>query len=168
MVNTPSEKASPALSAAPEAPGAPMRVIQPSVINVDMSAFLDGIGQISETITDKPASDWSGTTGQGGTAGVGDQSQTGMSLRDQAIANLPIPAVMQKKLELHIHEEVKKLRKQAQSIAATSRPGGAYKLNQLYARIRHLNAILSSLFEASVEVVKRLFVRVFIDKQTIQ
>lgn len=75
---------------------------------------------------------------------------------------------MQKQLAEHIRVEVKKLRKQALQISRMSRPGAAYKLNELYARIRHLNAILAELFEASMDVLKRLFVRVFIDKQTIQ
>ncbi len=168
MVNTPQEKAPSLTVAAPETASAPLKVMQPSVANVDLAVFLDGLGQITENANDKPSGDWSGTAGTGGVVATTGQAQTGMSARDQAIANLPIPVVMQKQLEEHIREEVKKLRNQAKSIAAMSRPGGAYKLNQLYARIRHLNAILASLFEASVEVVKRIFIRVFIDKQSIQ
>lgn len=166
MVNAPQEKA-PSLAAAPDIPSAAVNTVIHQPNRVDLAAFLDGIGQFTENVNDKPSGDWSGSGGSVASATTG-QAQTSMSPRDQAIANLPIPVVMQKELEQHIREEVKKLRKQAQSIAAMSRPGGAYKLNQLYARIRHLNAILASLFEASVEVVKRLFIRVFVDKQSIQ
>lgn len=165
MVNIPSEKA-PSLAVSPDAvSAAPVVVAQPKSVN--LASFMEGLGQFTENANDKPANDFSGSSG-GTAVATSGQTQGGMSARDLAIANLPIPVVMQKQLEEHIREEVKKLRKQAKLIASTSRPGGAYKLNMLYARIRRLNALLASLFEASVDVVKRLFVRVFIDKQTIQ
>ncbi|UPA22253.1 hypothetical protein K8942_04345 [Candidatus Peribacteria bacterium] len=164
MVNTPSEKA-PSLTSSPDSlSAAPVIVAQPK--SVDLTSFMEGLGQFTENANDKPANDGSGS---GGTAvKTTSQTQSGLSARDLAIANLPIPVVMQKELEQHIREEVKKLRKQAKVIASMSRPGSAYKANLLYARIRRLNALLASLFEASVEVLKRLFVRVFIDKQSIQ
>ena len=73
-----------------------------------------------------------------------------------------------KQLARHIEKEVKTLRRKVRRAARrASKPGNAHKLNELYAQIRQLNALLANLFEASYEVVKRLFVRVFIDKQTI-
>ena len=74
---------------------------------------------------------------------------------------------MQKQLEQHIRSEVKKLRKQARTIARIGKPGAAYHLNNLYARIHHLNALLAAILEASYDVLKRLFIRVFIDRQPI-
>lgn len=144
---------------------APAVVVQPT--KIEFAAFLDGISKMSDKTGEDHSGDWSGAGGSSTAVATGG-TQTGMSARDHAIANLPIPVVMQKDLQKHIRDEVTKLRKQAQSIASMSRPGGAYKLNQLYSRIRHLNAILASLFDASVDVIKRLFIRVFIDKQTIQ
>ncbi len=166
MVNAPSEKAPSLVSGQEAASAAPVVVAQPKSVN--LASFMEGLGQFTENASDNPA-DWGsgGGTGDGTMTASGGQ-QSGPSARDLAIANLPIPVVMQKQLEQHIRTEVKKLRKQAKVIAAMSKPGGAYKLNQLYARIRQLNAILASLFEASVDVLKRLFVRVFIDKQSIQ
>lgn len=162
MTNNSLEKAS-APSSSPESAASAL-VVQPS--KVEYVAFLDGISKMTENANDNPSGDWSGTAGGGVSTTNG--SQGGVSPRDHAIATIPIPVVMQKDLETHIRAEVKKLRKQALSIATMSHPGGAYKLNQLYARIRHMNAILASLFEASVDVIKRLYIRVFIDKQTIQ
>jgi hypothetical protein len=162
MTNNSLEQAT-AITTTPESASAGL-VVQPS--KVEYVAFLDGISKMTENANDNPSGDWSGAAG-GAVATTGG-SQGGISPREHAIAHLPIPVVMQKDLETHIRAEVKKLRKQALSIATMSHPGGAYKLNQLYARIRHMNAILASLFEASVEVIKRLYIRVFIDKQTIQ
>jgi hypothetical protein len=145
-------------------------VVQPMKVDNRMDAlsnFLEGINmEVSEKEGDKPGEQWSGS--QGGTAVATSQAQTGTSARSQAIANLPAPAVMQKQLEQHIRSEVKKLRKQAMSIARMSRPGAAFHLNQLYARIRSLNALLADLFDASVDVLKRMFIKVFIDKQAIE
>lgn len=151
----------------PESAPTQQIVVQPSKVQLtEFTDFLTGIGNIAET-TGGPANDGNGS-GSGTSMQATGSSQAGMSPRDLAIANLPIPIVMQKELQTHILAEVKKLRKQAKTIAAMSRPGGAYKLNQLYARIRRLNALLSSLLDASVDVIKRLFIRIFIDKQNIQ
>lgn len=165
MTNTSPEKGLSTLpSHAPET--APAVVVQPS--RVEFAGLLDGISKMSEHTGEDHSGDWSGAGGAVATTGGAQATQTGMSARDLAIANLPAPIVMQKELEKHILEEVKKLRRQAKTIARIGRPGAAYRLNQLYARIHRLNAMLSSLFDASVDVLKRLFIRVFIDKQTIQ
>lgn len=155
---------------APNAPGGSETVLQvvaqPQLVN--MQNFLSELNdKVSEKGTEDAAGDWSGT-GSGAAVATGTGSQSGPSARDLAMANLPIPVIMQKQLETHIREEVKQLRKQALRIANTQKPGGAHKLNELYARIHRLNALLASLFEASVEILKRLYVRVFVDKQSIQ
>ncbi len=103
-----------------------------------------------------------------GAAGVGaGAAGTAMSARAQAIANLPDLPIMQKELEKHIQNEVKKLSREAHRIASVGRPGAAFYLNELYARIRRLNGLLWELLEASMDLVKRLFIRVFVDKQQI-
>lgn len=110
------------------------------------------------------------TMGKGGGSGTttGQQQGThGPSPRDIAIANLPPLAIMQQKLTTHIRGEVRTLRREAHRVTRVGKPGAAYHLNQLYARIRRLNALLSELLEASLDVLKRLFIRVFIDKQAL-
>lgn len=118
-----------------------------------------------ETTTEDATSDWSASGG--GTAMTSQGAQQGSSARDQALANLPAPAQMQKQLEAHIRSEVKELRKQTKLIIRSRKPGSAYALAQMYAKIRHLNALLADLLEASYDVLKRLFVKVFVDKQAI-
>lgn len=119
----------------------------------------------SEGLAEDRSGDWSGAGGAVAATGGGATQQ--LSARDQAIANLPVPAAMQKELEAHIRSEVKQLRKQTKLITRSRKPGSAYALAQLYAKIRHLNALLAELFEASYDVLKRMFVKVFIDKQPI-
>lgn len=88
------------------------------------------------------------------------------SSRDHAIANLPPQENMQKALRTHINAEVRKLRQEASRLT-TSRPGTAYRINQIYANIRRLNKLLLELFHASYETLKHFFIRVFIDRQPI-
>lgn len=118
----------------------------------------------SENTGEDRSGDWSGATG---TAVATTQGTEQSSVRDQAMANLPVPVKMQKALEAHIRAEIKDLRGQAKIITRSRKPGSAYALALLYAKIRHLNALLADLLEASYDVLKRLFVKVFIDKQPI-
>ncbi len=74
---------------------------------------------------------------------------------------------MQQQIEQHIRQEVRQLQKEVKRVSRVSRPGMAYKLNQLYAKIRRLNGLLSELLEASYEVLRRFFIRVVIDRQSI-
>lgn len=154
-------------SASPEA--APSAVVsQPMKVDLNgqLGSFLEEIGRISESSPTGPSND--GPMGSGNSAvQTAGGSTPVVSARDEAIANIPAPHVMQKQLEAHIKAEVKKLRKQAKVIARINQPGGAYRLNLLYMRIHHLNALLSELLSSSVEVLKRLFIKVFIDKQTV-
>ncbi len=105
--------------------------------------------------------------GAGGGFVATGSSTTTVSARDLAIANLPVAPVMQKQLEAHIEEEVKKLRRQAKQVSRISTPGAAYHLTKIYARIRQFHTLLAALLDAGVEVVKRFFIRVFIDRQPI-
>lgn len=118
-----------------------------------------------ETATEDATSDWGSSST--GTAMTAQGAQQGGTARDHAMAHLPTPARMQKLLEAHIRSEVKELRKQTKLIIRSRKPGSAYALAQMYAKIRHLNALLADLLEASYDVLKRLFVKVFVDKQAI-
>lgn len=119
----------------------------------------------SEGLAEDRSGDWSGGGQRAAAATVGQTTQ--QSARDRVLANLPAPVVMQKQLEAHIRAEVRQLRKQTRVIIRSGKPGSAHALAALYAKIRHLNALLADLFEASYDVLKRLFVKVFVDKQAI-
>lgn len=158
---------------APLSPGSAevQKVVQPLPVGKvpGLQDFLEAmnsleLGNVGETMgEDTSAHDAGSGAGfaRGGTAGGT------MTARELAIANLPPPSVMQRQLEKHIKTEVKKLRRQARRVAHIHGPGAAYHLNRLYARIRQFHTLLNALLEASVEVVKRFFIRVFIDRQPI-
>lgn len=157
----------------PKGPEAvPAVVSQPvkmeSQLSGQLGSFLEDINRISESTGTGPGEQWSDSKGgTGGAVATSTQGQTGTSARDQAIANLPPATIMQRDLEKHIREEVKKLRKQALKISRMNKPGAAFHLNQLYTRIHRLNALLAEIVGASYDALKRMFVRVFVDRQTI-
>ena len=125
---------------------------------------------LMDKVSERIGEDRSGDMGGGGTgtsAGTaqGDDSQ---STRAQAIANLPQVPEMRKELGQYIQKEIKELRKEIRKKAfRASRPGSAHQLNELYGKIRRLNSLFAELMEASVDVLKRIFIKVFIDKQSI-
>ena len=142
-----------------------LTVTQPATI----SSLLDTLNLIDQ-MSERVSEDRSGDMGAGG----GAQQATGAggaarvpSPRDQAIAQLPSRPVMQQKLTEKIRNEVRQLRKQIRSIPASGKPGSAYRLTKLYARIRMLNRLLASLLESSFDMIRRLFIRVFIDEQPV-
>jgi hypothetical protein len=129
-----------------------------------LEGLLDTI-ELLNTVSERIGESKSGDLGSG--SGMQKGTQTQQSWREQAIASLPDMPVMQQQLENHIQSEVKTLRKEIRSTAKNvAKPGTAHKLNTLYARIRRLNGMLQQLLSASVEIIKRLYIRVFIDKQT--
>lgn len=125
---------------------------------------------LMDKISERMGEDKSGDLGGGGgtTGGTkGDDDDT-VSARAQAIANLPDTPEMRKELSNYIQKEIKVLRKEVRRKAfRASKPGSAHKLNELYSKIRRLNSLLAELMETSVDVLKRIFIRVFIDKQSI-
>ncbi|MCF7844811.1 MAG: hypothetical protein K9M03_03215 [Kiritimatiellales bacterium] len=134
-----------------------------------LEGLLDTI-MLLDKISDRVGEDRSGDLGGAGAVatGTGATTQTGQSARDQAIAAIPAETMIRKQLAKHIEKEVKTLRKEVRNATRrVSKPGSAHHLNDLYARIRRLNSLLATILEASYDVVKRLFVRVFIDKQPI-
>lgn len=152
-------------SAASEA--APVRVSQPLTISGQLQEFINGLETISEVSSGRAGEDLPGqSSGAGGALATSGQT-SGVSPRDQAIANLPAPAIMQREIAKHIKVEIKKLRKEARRVARVSQPGGAYHLVQVYSKIHRLNALMKELLETSLEVLKRLYVRIFVDRQPI-
>jgi len=148
---------------APLAPKPVLTVTQPEKIG-SLLDTLNLIDQMSERIGEDRSGDAAGSGGQMQSGSAGARA---VSPRDQAIAALPSEQVMQTKLAEKIRTEVSTLRKQIHSIPGSSHPGGAFHLNKLYARIRFLNRLLATLFESSLDIIKRLFIRVFIDEQPI-
>lgn len=141
-------------------------VAQPKQLK-ELGQLLDTIEGLSQRVSEGTGEDRSGDMGAAGSMVGTAAGATGVSPRDQAIARIPVQAVMQKKLEEHIRAEVKKLNREAKRLARQANPGAAYALNNLYARIRRLNSLIAEILEASYEVLKRLFIRVFIDKQSV-
>ncbi|MCA9370942.1 MAG: hypothetical protein KC680_03205 [Candidatus Peregrinibacteria bacterium] len=132
--------------------------------------LLDTIS-LMDKVSERMGEDRSGDMGSSGSGAVGSSSQgddNTQSARAQAIANLPELAVMRSDLSSYIQKEIKVLRKQVRRKAyRASKPGSAHQLNELYGKIRRLNSLLSELMEASVDVLKRIFIRVFIDRQSL-
>lgn len=133
----------------------------------ELGQVLDAIDNLAQRVSERSSEDVSGDLGSsGGSSGTG---QKRASPRDAAIALMPTaPAVLQAELAKHIEQEIKQLERKVSRAGAMSKAGGAYELNELYARIRKLRSLLREIVEASVDLLKRLFIRVFIDKQPIQ
>lgn len=145
----------------PEASNKPViTVAQPEKLG-NLLETIDLLNTVSERIGE----DRSGDMGGGGA--MQTSGSTGTSARDHAIANLPTAQVMQRELQQHVEKEVKTLRREVRKLARRAgKPGNAYQLNKLYARIRRLNGILKELLESSIDTVKRLYIRIFVDKQS--
>jgi hypothetical protein len=143
-----------------------LAVYQPSKVTA-LLEDLNTIEAFTGKVSEMTGEDRSGDLGSGGTAGATQGDDSTQSTRATQIANLPAPEVMQQKIEQHIHAEIKQLEKLSKAVARSNQPGSAYHLNELYAKIRRLNSLLATLIDTSMDVLKRLFVRIFIDKQPI-
>lgn len=125
------------------------------------------LDRVSEVMGEDRSGDLGGA---GGTTGgqQGDDDGIQQSLREKAIAHLPHTPVMQQELARHIEKEVKKLQKEVKRAAKrATKPGSAHQLTLLYARIRRLNALLSDMLHASHEIIRRLYIKIFVDKQSL-
>ncbi len=142
-------------------------VRQPAKL-AELSKLLETFDNLNARVGERtggPAQDWS-SGGGGGQAGAG-QGDDGVSPRDKAIAAIPSPMIVKERLEKHIEKEIQKLEREAQAAATSHKPGAAFKLNEIYAKIRKMNSLLAHILEAAEDLLKRLFIRVFIDKQPI-
>ena len=143
-----------------EAPApAPVLVTQPEKIT-GLLELIDGF--VSENVTEDKSQDMGGGSSTGD-----DDSSTQPSPREIALQNLPPAPQMQKKVAEHIETRIVRLRKEVKRIERLSKKGSAYRLSALYARLRFLNTLLTSIWKASETTIRRLFIRVFIDKQKI-
>jgi hypothetical protein len=142
-------------------------VRQPAKL-AELSKLLETFDNLNARVSERsggPAQDWSGGTGAAAGTGKGDDG--GISPREKAIQAMPAPEIVRQRLEQHIDKEVRKLERQAGVLAKSGKPGAAFHLNELYAKIRKLNSLLGKLVELAEDVLKRLFIKVFIDNQAI-
>ena len=142
------------------------------VLVVSQPKKLEGLLEtiaLLDRISERVGEDRSGDMGGAGAAATGQKGTTAAtSKRDQRIANLPPAAIMRRELKKQIEKEVKGVQKDIHAATRqVSRPGAAYRLNVLYARLRRLNALISDLLEAAYDVIKRLFIKVVIDEQKV-
>ncbi|MDA1209195.1 MAG: hypothetical protein O2904_04165 [bacterium] len=147
-------------------------VEQPMNLIVRQPQKLEGLLEtlaLIDRVSEKVGEDHSGDLGSGGSGGTqGDDDDIQQSLRQKAIENLPEEKAMQRDLKKHLEKEVHALQKIiSKSSLKSNKPGTAHQLNTLYARIRRLNGLLAEILEAGFDMVKRLYIRIFIDKQTV-
>lgn len=165
MANTSSApEAGKALSRSVESASA-LIVTQPPKVEMLLDA-LAAIDKFSERVGEDRSTDMGG--GGGAVAKKGDDTSSAATVRNQKIANLPAQEAMRIELQKEIEKEVSELHKEVKRVKRrVTRPGAAYKLNTLYARIRKLNSLIAELFDAAYDVVKRLFIKVVIDRQKV-
>jgi hypothetical protein len=142
-----------------------LRVVQPRQLE-ELGQILETIDALNMRVSEKQGEDRSGDMGGAGMARSSGAGTTGTSARDELIAAMPSMPIVRKKLEKHIQQEIRELKKKAEA-GSLKRAGGAHALNELYSRIRRLQSLLRDLWDATSDVLKRLYVRVFVDKQTI-
>lgn len=125
--------------------------------------MLSDLEKISEVVREEGSQDLG--SGAGSFPAARGTQSGGVSFRDQAIKALPSTEVMRQRLTHHLQKEVRELERRAGKLARTVRKGSAYLLNELYAKIRRIQSLIAELIEATAEVVKRLYIRLFIDHQ---
>lgn len=147
---------------------APLESPPPSLV-VAQPQKLEGILEAISTlrVSERSGEDRSGDMGAAGGSTSGEQADQ-RTWRNQALAHLPEPSAMRTELRRHIQDEVKHLQRDIRKAARrVTKPGKAHHLSELYARLRRLNGLLSELAELAYDVLRRLFIRVVIDKQKV-
>lgn len=141
---------------------APSIVFQPQKLK-EIVEVVDLMGTVAARVREDNSSDMPGAGGGGAAQGSGQK--TGTSARDDAIANIPAIAVMQKKLVENLEREVRIIEKQARGLKTSNARGNGYLLSELYRKIRRLRSLIGEILHASAEMIKRFYVSVFIDHQ---
>jgi hypothetical protein len=132
-----------------------------------MSNLLEVLGsleRVKERISDDKSGDLGGSSGGGGSS---QAAKDDVSIRDKAIASLPSDIVMRDKMKKHLRREVKELERSISRASKSTKQGGAYTLNELYARIRKIQGLIFELIDATTDLVKRLYIKMFIDRQKV-
>lgn len=123
---------------------------------------LSGLERVAEVVREDSSQDI-GAAGASGVAAAGTSQAA--SSREQAIQSLPPVTVMRKRLTGHLQSEMRQLERKARRVAHSARKGSAYLLNELYAKIRRIQSLIAELVDAAAEVVRQLYIRLFIDHQ---
>ena len=129
--------------------------------------ILSDLEKFSERVSEDQSHDLGGGGSGDGTQGGGQSGQQGASPRDKAISALPSAPIMRRRLVRQLERDMRKLERKATRNFYRSGKGSAYVLNELYARIRKLQALVMELLHSATEVVERLYIRVFVDRQEI-
>ncbi len=135
-------------------------VFQPKLAGV--MEVIDLMGTVASRVRE----DKSGDMGGGGSTGQA-ATKSGVSARDEAIAAVPETVVMQKKLIEHLETEIQRVEKEARRLSRSRARGAAFSLSEVFKKLRRLTAMISSLLQASADLIKRFYVSVFIDNQSI-
>lgn len=144
------------------APSKALIVSQPEKLE-GLLETINLMNMVSERMGEDASHDLGGSSGTTGSVTGDDQP---ISARDQAIAAMPTIPVMQKELAEHILQTIKDLRYDIKKQTAKGgKAGSAYKLNESFKRMRRLQRFLGDLLHASADVLRRIYIRVFIDKQ---
>ena len=162
-----SEKAQ--MTSSPEKVGESRLIVTQPPKMKELGQLLETLDSLTQRVSERTGEDISGDMGGGSSGGATGTGTRRTSPRDAAIALMPsAPAILQAELARHIEKEIKELEQKVTRSARVTGAGGAFELNELYARIRKLRSLLREIIEASVDLLKRLFIRVFIDKQPLQ
>ena len=133
----------------------------------ELGKLLETFENLNARVGERAGEDISSDMGGAGMAAGQQGGGSQVSARDLAIDNMPAEDVIREKLVKHLQAEIQQLEKKAQKLKNAARPGVAFHLNEMYARIRRLNSLLAEIITASLDVLKRFFIRVFIDKQSV-
>jgi hypothetical protein len=142
------------------ADNAPSVVFQPQRLK-EIVEVVDLMGTVARRVREDGASD----PAAAGSRAASQQGATGTSARDEAIAKAPPVAVMQKKLVEHLQQDRKHIQRQAKAIARSNAPGAAWRLTELYKKIRSLSSLITQILHASADMIKRFYIAAFIDHQ---
>jgi len=160
--NNHQEKSSETELSAEKEQGVQLTVRQPEKIQSLLFVLAD-LEKISEAVSEDRSQDLGGAGASATQAGTGDDAA--QSQRQKTLQSLPSTTVMRRNLTTHLQREVRQLERKAKRLARTGKKGSAYLLNELYARIRKLQALIAELVDAAADVVRRLYIRLFVDHQ---
>ena len=138
----------------------PNQVFQPPQLK-DIIDVIDLMGTVSSRVREDNIQDLPTTKKSSAS------TTTAISAREEAIAKLPEPLVMQQKLIAELESEIAQVEKQARALAKSKKKGSAYLLTELYRKIRRLSSMISSIMDASTDLMKRFYISVFIDRQAL-
>ncbi len=148
---------------APEA----LVVFQPQKLG-EVVDLINLMGSISERMGEDRSSDVGGSGGSAAAAtGQSGQGSAAATAREVALANLPVPSVMQKKLVIHVKKQIRNAEREARILAKSNKRGSAHALSEAYKKIRRLSHLVQEVLAASADVIRRFFIAIFIDNQPV-